>query len=107
MKGSESMADKKFKKGSRFGLAIILIAVMLICGFVFWKTRMLEKDLDTLDQRLEQIKEEIENENRQNQSINNEIKYRQTDDYIEDQARDTFGLRDEDETIFKPGKTDD
>ena len=107
MKGSESMAEKKFKNGSRVGLAIILIAVMLICGFVFWKTHMLEKDLDTLDQRLEQIKEEIENENRQNQSINNEIKYRQTDDYIEGQARDTFGLRDEDETIFKPGKTDD
>ena len=85
------MAEKKFKNGSRVGLAIILIAVMLICGFVFWKTHMLEKDLDTLDQRLEQIKEEIENENRQNQSINNEIKYRQT----------------EDETIFKPGKTDD
>ena len=76
MKGSESMAVKKFKNGSRVGLAIILIAVMLICGFVFWKTHMLEKDLDTLDQRLEQIKEEIENENRQNQSINNEIKYR-------------------------------
>ena len=74
MKGSESMAEKKFKNGSRVGLAIILIAVMLICGFVFWKTHMLEKDLDTLDQRLEQIKEEIENENRQNQSINNEIK---------------------------------
>ena len=43
---------------------------------------------------------------RENVAINNEIKYRQTDDYIRDQARDTFGLRDEDETIFLPGETD-
>ena len=98
------MAGKKLKKQSRVGLAVILVAVMLICGFVFWRTRELEKDKAELDNQLAQIQEQIDYENRQNQSINNEIKYRQTDDYIEDQARDTFGLRDEDETIFKPGK---
>ena len=36
-----------------------------------------------------------------------EAKYKQTDDYVEDRARDIFGLRDEDDVIFKPGKTED
>ena len=88
-------------------MAVILIVVMLICLFVFWKTRQLGKEREELDRQLAQIQEQIYNENKQNQTIKNEIKYRQTDDYIEDQARDTFGLRDPDETIFKPGKTDD
>ncbi|MBO4509820.1 MAG: septum formation initiator family protein [Lachnospiraceae bacterium] len=101
------MAAIKLKKRSRVGLAVILIAVMLICGFVFWRTRELEKDKAELDNQLAQIQDQIDYENRQNQAITNEIKYRQTDDYIEDQARDTFGLRDEDETIFKPGKPDE
>ena len=100
------MATSKVKKQSRIGLAVILVAVMLICGFVFWKTRQLNKEREELDRQLAQVQTQIEDEKRQNQTINNEIKYRQTDDYIEDQARDTFGLRDPDETIFKPGKAD-
>lgn len=101
------MAVRKLKKQSRVGLAVILIAVMLICGFVFWKTYQLGKEREELDRQLSQVQNQIEYENKQNQTIRNEIKYRQTDDYIEDQARDTFGLRDPDETIFKPGSTED
>ena len=80
---------------------------MLICGFVFWKTHQLGQERKELDSQLAQVQEQIDYENKQNQTIKNEIKYRQTDDYIEDQARDTFGLRDSDETIFKPGSVDD
>ena len=97
------MAVKGLKNESKIWLAIILVAAMIICGFVFWKTCLLQDEQEKLDNQLNQIRTQIEYEKRQNQAISNEIKYRQTDDYIEDQARDIFGLRDSDETIFKPG----
>lgn len=107
MKGSESMAVKKLKNSSRIGLAIILVAVMLICGFVFWKTEQLNKELDEKEYELQQIQEETSDAERENQAMLDEAKYKQTDDYVEDRARDIFGLRDEDDVIFKPGKTED
>ena len=96
------MAVRKLNKGSKIGLSIILIIVFLICGFVFWKTYQLKEEREKLDNQLAQIESQIEYEKRQTQAITNDIKYRRTDDYIEDQARDIFGLRDPDETIFKP-----
>ena len=96
------MAVRGLKNESKIWLIVILVAAMIICGFVFWKTCLLQEGKERLDNQLDQSQTQIEYEKRQNQAINNEIKYRQTDDYIEDQARDIFGLRDSDETIFKP-----
>ena len=41
------------------------------------------------------------------QDIVNEIKYRETDDYIEDQAREALGLRYPDEIILVPKESTD
>ncbi len=101
-----SKSGKVSKKSSKLGMAVILVVVFLICGFIYWKTRSLKSEVDSLNQQVENIETQIEDAKRENVAINNEIKYRQTDDYIKDQARDTFGLRDEDETIFLPGNTD-
>ena len=97
------MAVKRFKKKSRIGLTVILLIVLAICGFVFWKTYKLGIERESLQGQLAQIESQTEHEKRRNLDIINEIKYRNTDDYIEDQARDMFGLRSKDETIFKPG----
>ena len=97
---------KKAKNSSKWGMAVILVVVVLICGFIYWKTRSLRSEVDSRNQQIESIQTQIEDAKRENVAINNEIKYRQTDEYIRDQARDTFGLRDEDETIFLPGETD-
>jgi len=97
------MATKKLKRSSRWGLAVILIVMLFICGFIFWKTMALEEETAALDHRYSNIQTQIEDEYRKNASINNDIRFRQTDDYIKDQARNIFGLRDPDETIFLPG----
>ena len=97
------MAGNQNKNKRRWGLAFILIAVMLICGFIYWKTILLERDLSEKNQQKAAIEKEIEEEKRRNQELNNEMRYRQTDDYIKDKAEDIIGLRDPDETIFRPG----
>ncbi|MBQ6024699.1 MAG: septum formation initiator family protein [Lachnospiraceae bacterium] len=96
------MADRRDSKKKRWGLAFILIAVMLICGFIYWKTILLEDDLAEKNQQKTTIEKEIEDEYRKNQELKDEARYRQTDDYIKDKAKDTIGLRDPDETIFRP-----
>ena len=97
------MTAGKIKKKGRIGLLIILVLVLVICVFAYYKTKNLSAERESLEGQLAQIESQIERENRRNTDITNEIKYRNTDDYIEDQARDIFGLRGKDETIFKPG----
>ena len=63
--------------------------------------------IDEKEYELQQIQEETSDAQRENQAMLDEAKYKQTDDYVEDRARDIFGLRDEDDVIFKPGKTED
>ena len=87
------MADRRDSKKKRWGLAFILIAVMLICGFIYWKTILLEDDLAEKNQQRTTIEKEIEDEYRKNQELKDEARYRQTDDYIKDKAKDTIGLR--------------
>jgi len=103
----KNTGKKITKKHGRLGLAVILIVVLLICGFIFWKTMLLKDEVDALNSEERSIQEDIEKAKRDQTAITNEIKYRQTDDYIEDQARDIFGLRNADETIFLPGNTEE
>ena len=100
------MARKNKKPNKRWGLFFILLAVMLICGFIYWKTILMEGDLNEKNQEKTIIEKQIEEEKRKNQELTDEMKYRQTDDYIKDKAKDAIGLRDPDETIFRPGDSD-
>ena len=101
------MADTRKKGKKPWGLAFILIAVMLICGFIYWKTILLEDDLAEKNQQKASIEKEIEDEYRRNQELKDEAKYRQTDDYVKDKAKDIIGLRDPNETIFRPEEDND
>ena len=47
------MADRRDSRKKHWGLAFILIAVMLICGFIYWKTILLEDDLAEKNQQKE------------------------------------------------------
>ena len=101
------MAKNSGRIRNRFGLAAILIVVMLICGFIFFKTREIKEEANALNQEEAGIRAQIEEETRKKNDLENEIKYRQTNDYIEDQAREIFGLRDPDETILKPASANE
>ena len=96
------MAGTKNGSGKRWGLTVIVVVVLLLCGFIYWKTMSLKDEVEALNEKYESLQEDIEAAKRETIATENKIKYYQTDDYIEDQARDIFGLRDSDETIFKP-----
>ena len=101
------MAGKKTRTHNIWGIVFICIGVILICGFIFVKTMETESERESAEQVLSTIKKKIEDVNRENAGLENEIKYRQTNDYYEDIARDKYGLVGADETYFKEGKAED
>lgn len=98
------MARQKGKSG--FGLFITVVIVLLICGLIGWRISELNKTLESKENELAAINSEIDRASEKTKDIENEIKYRQTDDYIEDVAKDSLGLRYPDEIILVPENTD-
>lgn len=89
-------------RSSRAAMGIIVIIVMFICVLILVKTEKLTSDLNAKNDIIKQLDASIAAANEKTKTIENEIKYRETDDYIEDQAREALGLRYPDEIILVP-----
>ena len=89
-------------RSSRAAMGIIVIIVMFICVLILVKTEKLTSDLNAKNDMIKQLDASIAAANEKTKTIENEIKYRETDDYIEDQAREALGLRYPDEIILVP-----
>ena len=98
------MSNKQVKIKRRLGLIVIMVVVLLICGFIFYKTMELEDEMQILHSKLDSIQEDISSAKQELENNKEEEKYRQTDDYKKDEAKDIYGLRDPDETIFLPNE---
>ena len=90
------------KKYSKRGISIIVVIVLLIVALIAVKTNSMRRELDKKESELASIEQKIEKAEEETDKINNEIIYRQTDEYIEDRAREDLGLRYEDEIILVP-----
>lgn len=95
---------KKKRKGlsSRIAMGIILGIIGFISFLIFTRTRDLNMTLKAQQEELAGINLKIERAEDETEDIRDEIKYRETDDYIEDQARESLGLRYPDEIILRP-----
>lgn len=89
------------RKSGFFGIAIIAVVALSIVALIFWKKLDLEKELEIKQQQLDGYNAQIETAHAKTAEIENEIKYRETDDYIKDEARDIFGLHESNEVIFE------
>lgn len=98
------MADGR-KKG-RAGISIIAVIVLLICLLIIYKTNEYNRKLEGLESELASVNSRIDDAEAMTENIREEIKYRETDDYIEDQAREQLGLRYPDEIILRPESSD-
>ncbi len=94
--------DKMNKKYSKRGISIIVVIVLLIIGLIAMKTNSLRSELTDRETELTTLEQKITEAREETDAINKEIIYRQTDEYIEDRAREDLGLRHEDEIILRP-----
>lgn len=92
---------KKRREHRRTGLGLIAVIVFLLCGLISFK-RM------ELDAKVTKCKEQLATENREKETQEKRAKdleeykaYIQTDQFIEEVAREKLGLVYEDEIIFE------
>ena len=89
------------KKKSPLWLWIIAAVVLMLCLFLIYKTAQANEDLDAKSNELMEYVDAIDAANKKTHEMEEEIRYRATDEYIEEAARD-IGLIDPDETIISP-----
>ncbi len=73
---------------------------MIITLFAFYNYYNQYKVMKHLDEQVETLNGEIHSEKEKQVELKTKQDYYNSDDYIEDQAREKFGLVGEDETIF-------
>ncbi|MCR5431488.1 MAG: septum formation initiator family protein [Lachnospiraceae bacterium] len=97
------MADKPVIKEKKSSLIIWLIAilVLLLSSILIYKTSQVNEELEEKQRELTEYNNAIQAAHEKTREMEDEIKYRSTDDYIEEAARD-IGLIDPNETIIKP-----
>lgn len=81
-------------------LAIGFVAVVLLVG-LFMQSRTLRNRLAVYDARAASLEESIEDEKARTEEIEELKKYMQTDEYVEEVARDKLGLVKDNEIVFK------
>ncbi|MCQ2495880.1 MAG: hypothetical protein MJ131_04740 [Lachnospiraceae bacterium] len=97
------MSKAKKTKEGRASVVITVVIALLICGWLFKITMDLRNTEKSLDEALVILEEQKAAARQEHTNLENEIAYRETDDYVKDQAKEIFGLRDPEDTIFIPG----
>ncbi len=92
---------KRRKRRNRTGLYLVMTVVLLFCATLGVHSISLRADCRTMQeqkQELEAKKSELEKEKK---SIQEQKAYMETNEYIEQVARDKFGLVYDNEIVFK------
>ena len=86
---------------NRFSMILVVIVMAAILIAVSVRGVYLNSKLAEYNAQIEELQDEIESENARTEEIEEYAKYVQTDEYIEEVARDKLGLVREGEIIFR------
>lgn len=92
------------RKRRRTGLRLTAIMVLIICGVVGHKTQELEFASIKTTARIADLENLVEKETEKATEIKEQKAYMQTLKFVEDMAREKFGLVYKDEIIFESKK---
>lgn len=90
------------KKKRKSGLGLIALFVLVICGVVAYRRVLLEQEEVKALAAYEAAKASYEQEQEREADLEELKVYTQTKKFVEDIARDKFGLVYENEIIFQP-----
>lgn len=91
----------KNSRASSIGLLIVTFIVLVLCIFLLFKTHEANRELEAKQEELDGLVDAITEADNKTREMEEEIRYRATDEYIEEAARD-IGLIDPNETIISP-----
>ena len=99
-KASKKRQNKR-AESNRLGMLAIAVTVLLLLGVMMVKSRELKKTLAVYETRAASLEQEIEEQKDRTEEIDQLKEYMQTDEYIEQVARERFGLVKDNEIVFE------
>lgn len=100
MKKSKKENEKKISN-NRLGMAAIaMVAVLLLC-FTLTESRSLANSLAYCNEKAASLEEAIEEEKARTEEIDEKKAYMQTEEYVEEIARNRLGLVKDNEIVFE------
>lgn len=102
----ESSKKEKVKKraNNRLGMAAIAGITLVLLGVTVTESKNLENRLAYYNARAASLQESIEDEKARAEEIKEKKEYMQTDEYIEEVARNRLGLVKDNEIVFEEEK---
>lgn len=92
------------KKGqNRLAMGMIAVVVVILIVVVAISSDSLKQEKAELDQREQELQEQIAEQENYSIELDELEKYMQTDEFVEETAKEKLGLVYEDELIFKIG----
>lgn len=101
MKNRKARASRAARK-HRSALYLVMLVVGIFLGTLVVQGIQLQKNCKELEMELGQLEEKKKSLEQEKEKIKEEEAYTKTDEYIEEMAREKFGLVYDDEIIFKP-----
>lgn len=92
---------RKRRRRNRAGLFLVMTVVLLFCGTLAIHSISLKADCQTLQQQKQELEVKKDELEKQKKSIQEQQAYMQTNEYVEQVAREKFGLVYDNEIIFK------
>lgn len=92
---------KKRRRKNRTGLFLVMTVVLLFCGTLGIHSISLRADCQSLQEKKEELEAKKADLDKEKKSIQEQQTYMQTNEYIEQVAREKFGLVYDNEIIFK------
>lgn len=95
------MAMRTRRPANLMSMAMITVIVVLVLAILFFESRDMVEKKAAYEKREKYLLEQIEEQNRRSEEIEEYRKYMQTKQYVEDMAKAKLGLVYKDEIIFE------
>ena len=99
-KGKRRNPAFRRKTHNKSGMIFIAIAVIVMTIIVGYSVYNMKIELNENKEKIESLNKELENEQKRKEEIAEYQEYTQTDEFVEDTAREKLGLVYDDEIVF-------
>ena len=89
-------------KRRKTGISVLAIIVLVICGIIMVRTIQVNNELKEERKKLDRLSSEYDAALSEEQDIAARKEYQETEEYIEDEARNKMGLVYPDEILIVP-----
>ena len=94
-------AEIRHRRQNKAAMLCISLVVVLLLGILLWQGGLLKRELAGYQEQERIFKEKIADEEARTKEIDRQKEYMETDEFIEETARDRLGLVKDNEVVFK------